>query len=122
MAKTSDALLSSILKELTALERAGGVAYVADDPIAAGTTLSLPGIQVDVRQQSALAFVDPDPLANWAHPCRYLLIATADGGVTSFGAQLPPFGPQSGIRWRVAYKAASVPDAVLVVRESSIPS
>jgi hypothetical protein len=108
-----DDLISILLAQLTAAERNQGVVYIVTEPISAGSTLKFPRISIDVDHRSVLAFVDRDPMANWGHSCRYILLNTETGGLRSFEAQLPPFQQKQPGSWRVAYKAPSVPDALL---------
>ena len=102
-----------LLAQLTERERARGVEYAAADTVAAGTTLRFPQCEIEVDRDSALAFVDREPLANWGHSCRYLLAQLDDGAVRSVDARFPPFPSGGRLRWRVLYRAPGLPDAVL---------
>jgi hypothetical protein len=106
--------IAAILAQLTTEERNGGVVYVALEPIRAGARLEFPKTRIEVKWDALLAFVDRDPMANWSHSCRYLLLNIKTHEVESFQAALPPFSNKS-VHWRVAYKAPSVPDALLAV-------
>ena len=110
----SDAeLLERLRDALDDEERAGAVAYAAVGSVPAGAALGLPGIDATAPAAALLGFVDREPGANWAHGARYLLIDRESGEVTSLDARLPPFGPQARFHWRVAYRAPSVPDALV---------
>ena len=109
----SDEQIGPVLIELlTAEEREGAAVYAADKPIPAGTVLHFARTTIEAPWDSLLFFVDRDPWANWTHSCRYLLISRKTGEAKSFEAQTPPFG-QEGLNWRVVYRAASVPEAVV---------
>jgi hypothetical protein len=108
-----DDLISILLAQLTPDEIDHGVVYVAMTPIAAEPRLELPRMAIAVPWEALLAFIDRDPMANWGHACRYSLINRESGEVQSFEAQFPPFHRDEERRWRVAYKAPSVPSAVL---------
>ncbi len=110
-----DALIQAILHELTPTERAGGVVYLTVGPIPAGTKLDFPRLTIEVYWEAWLAFIDRDPMANWSHSSRYLLINPVSREMRTLEAQLPPFQPGQGIHWRVVYKAPQVPDAVLPI-------
>lgn len=110
-----DNAITAILRELTTQEKDAAVVYVASDPIPAGTTLELPKTRIKAERDTFLAFVDRDPAANWSHSARYLLLNVENDEVQSVEATLPPFSSNKTLRWRVAYKAASVPDALLAV-------
>ena len=116
MARAHEQLIAQILEQLTPTERQQGVVYVTAQPLAAGTELRLPRLAINVSAESLLAFVDREPMANWSHSCRYVLINCATDELRSFEAQLPPFGQAQAGPWRVAYKAPSVPEAVLAVK------
>jgi hypothetical protein len=111
---TPDSSIAAILEQLTTEERNSGVLYVATEAIRAGTRLEFPKTKIEVKWDALLAFVDRDPMANWSHSCRYLLLNLETHAVESFEATLPPFSNKS-LNWRVAYKAPSVPDALLAV-------
>ncbi|MDE3088366.1 MAG: hypothetical protein KGJ80_03125, partial [Chloroflexota bacterium] len=103
-----------LLAQLTADEKSRSVVYVAAQLIAGGTQLSFPRTRIDVPWDALLAFIDREPTANWSHACRYLLLNRETGEARSIDAQLPPFRPDQIGYWRVAYKAPSVPDAVVM--------
>jgi hypothetical protein len=98
---------------LTPQELGHGVVYLAEDPVEAGASLTFPGVSFEAPWDALLAFVDRQPLANWAHSCRYVLVNPDSGSLRSIEARFPPFGPEASIRWRVVYQARSVPDAVI---------
>jgi len=118
---SSQGQLSSILKaHLTPDEIARGVAYCADSTFTPGIKIDFPGIHIDVPWEAFLVFVDREPTANWSHSCRYILINCENGEMKSFESQLPPFRPNRDFpRWRVLYKAPTVPDAVLAVPQQA---
>ena len=108
-----DRLVDLLIAELDDVERAGGVAYYAEPVVAAGSNVAVPGLDLEAPWEGLLGFVDREPTANWAHSCRYVLINTATREVVSIEAKVPPFGPADDRRWRVAYKAPSVPEAAV---------
>jgi len=105
--------IAAIRAQLNAEEKNSGVVYVATEPIPAGTKLEFPKLTIEAKGSAFLAFVDRDPMANWTHSSRYLLINRLTREAESFEAVLPPFSSSQSLRWRVAYKAPSVPEAVL---------
>jgi hypothetical protein len=104
-----------LLAELTPEERNGGVAYAADGIMAARAPTTFPGVTLVPPWDALLAFIDRAPTANWAHPARYLLLRRDGHEVLSREVRFPPFGSGEEIRWHVAYKAPTVPDAALAV-------
>jgi len=115
MIHTFQDFADSVRAHLTPEERASCVAYAVDTetPFARGTQLQLPGIVIQVPAACGLAFIDRQPTANWGHPARYLLLGYESDEFWSFEARLPPFRSDGDLRWRVIYKAPSVPDAAV---------
>jgi hypothetical protein len=105
--------IATILAHLTIEEKSGAVVYVATESISAGTKLHFPKLSIEAKTPAFLAFVDRDPMANWSHSARYILLHLDSREAESYEAALPPFTSNPSLRWRVAYKADSVPDAVL---------
>ncbi len=106
-------IASKLVSNLGPDEVASCVVYVSENPIAAGSVLKFPRITIDVPWDAFIAFVDRDPTANWSHSCRYILLSHDASKVRSFEAQFPPFQSERQIRWRLAYKAPSVPDTAV---------
>jgi hypothetical protein len=113
MASSFEAFVLVLQLHLTAAERANGVAYAVETPVPAGTKLQFPGTLIDVPTEAYVAFIDREPTANWGHSARYLLISRASDDVLSVEARLPPFQQGGRFRWRVIYRAPSVPDAAV---------
>jgi hypothetical protein len=115
----SGSLREAVLARCTAEEIRSCVVYVTSDPFSSGTTLRFPGLTLELPWDGFLAFVDLDPMANWGHACRYVLINPNTGEAKSIAAQFPPFGPERNsepkYHWRLLYQAPGVPDAVLAV-------
>ena len=116
MSSSFDENVARVLNELTPAEHDGAVAYLASDPIEKGSRLVLPGVEIAADARSLLAFVDQDPLANWGHPARYILLSCDDRAkALSIPARLPPFGQKGGPHWQLAYRAAAVPESAVAV-------
>jgi hypothetical protein len=62
-----------------------------------------------------LAFVDREPLANWGHPCRFVLIDGDTGEITTLEARFPPFGSILVGKWEVVSRAPSVPISAIAI-------
>jgi hypothetical protein len=108
--------VSSILRaQITEAEREHGVVYELLNYVDSGTTLEFPQCTIHVPWDALLAFVDRQPLANWGHSARYILINSSTGEPMSVEARLPPFRQGDKRRWRVAYQASGVPDTALAV-------
>jgi hypothetical protein len=121
MTSSFEDFVSIIQSVLTPQERADGVAYAMEAPVAAGTHLQFPGVVIEAPAGSRLAFVDRQPTANWGHSARYVLVSVEGGEVRSFEARLPPFQSGGDLQWRVIYKAQSAPDAAVALPQQPKP-
>ena len=113
MTLSEDDLIEVLLGELKESEREGAVIYLTVEPVSAGEVVNVPGLEIHVPWDAALAFVDREPMANWSHSSRYVLLSHQTGEVASIEARLPPFGAAARRQWRVVRKPQSVPDGVL---------
>lgn len=113
MALLFEDFIKILQEQLTPEERATGVVYAAESLIAAGTRLQFAGTVIDVPAASRLAFIDRDPMANWGHSARYLLIGYEDGAILSYESRRPPFQTEGDFRWQKVYQAPAVPDAAV---------
>lgn len=102
---------------LSASERANSIAYLSDAIVPKASTLQLPNITIDVPWDAQLAFIDGEPVANWGHACRYVLVNRETGETLSKDARFPPFQAGRADGWRVVYRASGVPDRALLVHE-----
>lgn len=107
-----------LLSQLTPAERNSTVAYWFSQPIARGTRFSFPHLKFEAPWDAQLIFIDQDPLANWGHPCRYVLVNPSNLETLSFEARFPPFQPESKKLWRVLYRASAIPDSAIAVPNS----
>jgi hypothetical protein len=112
MAFSHEQLVAILLAALTPEEREEAAVYAANESASAGTVLRFARTAITAPRESFLGFVDRDPMANWGHSSRYVVISCETGEIQSFEAQTPPFDEEGAI-WHVVYKAASVPEAVL---------
>jgi hypothetical protein len=108
-------LSALLLAQLTPEEREHGVVYQFSDPVESGTTLKFPRCTIRVPWNALLAFIDREPLANWGHSARFILINRSTGETMSVEARFPPFRKENQRLWRVAYQAPTVPDTALAV-------
>ncbi len=113
MTSNDDLLLDLLKRKLSAGELDHGVVYLSLSDVSGGSKLEFPQISISVPWDARLAFVDREPLANYSHSCRYLLIKVGDEETLSFEARFPPFRQGDERLWRVVYKASGVPDSVL---------
>jgi hypothetical protein len=110
---SEDDLIEVLLRELKESEREGAVIYLTVEPVSAGVAVNVPGLEIQVHWDAMLAFVDREPMANWSHSSRYVLLSRLTGELESIEARLPPFGAAARRQWRVVRKPQSVPDSVL---------
>lgn len=116
MAKTTltfDDFVSLLLAQLTDEERRGSVAYAAERRLPAGAQIQFTGIRIVAQADSFIGFIDRDPSANWGHPARYVVVNQETGEIRSLAARFPPFRSGDELRWRVVYRAPSLPDTAV---------
>jgi hypothetical protein len=99
-----------LLSQMTEKERQEGITYVAEESLQAGSKTQFNQITLEISTESYLAFIDREPQANWGHSARYVIVNQKSGKISSLETRLPPFKRNSGISWRVIYKAPGVPD------------
>ena len=99
----AERIASIVIEALEPAERANGVAYLCDTPFAAGQTLAVPLQPIAIGRDCYVAFIDAQPLANWGHACRYLLIDARTGEATSHPRRFPAFTAGDD-RWRVVHR------------------
>jgi len=104
---------SLVLSLLTPDERAHCVAYALDDAVPAGTTIAAAPIPVIAPSAAYIAFIDREPLANWGHAARYLIVDKKTATVTAVDARFPPFRAGNASKWHVIYRAPGVPDTAV---------
>jgi hypothetical protein len=112
-----DDFVNALLSQLTEDERRGGVAYAAERQLQANTPIQFPGIRIDVPTNSYLGFIDREPVANWGHSAKYVIVNQESGEIQSMEARLPPFRSGDNLHWRVVYKAPSIPENLVAQTE-----
>jgi hypothetical protein len=115
MEHKNEHLWSTLKSQLSEAELNHAVVYLMSTTLSEGSKLDLPEFSITVPWQSQLAFVDREPLANYAHSCRYILVNTDTGKIQSMEARFPPFAHTDKNSWFILYKAPEVPDTVLAV-------
>ena len=115
MALSDQAIIDLLLRQLTQVEHNHSAVYLSSTSLPAGTKLELPSISLDIPWDALLAFVDREPLANWGHSCRYILISRETGATISQDGRFPPFNRSHLQAWRVIYQAPDVPDSALAI-------
>jgi hypothetical protein len=106
--------LSRLAKaQLSPSELGNSIVYLLTTQVAKGSTLEFPQVSITAPWQARVAFIDLDPLANFGHACRYVLINPGTGETKSVDARFPPFRSGAEDRWQVVYKAPGVPDSAL---------
>jgi Peptidase C13 family len=77
---------------LSLRQRTGTNLYLDERIYQSGETIGPRRQQITTRRPSILVFADDDPMANFAHPCRYLLYDAQSGDLDRIvPAVFPPF-------------------------------
>ena len=117
MALTPPELDAFLVAQLTEPELGRAVVYALAEAVTVGTLLKLLPLTVPIRREALLAFVDREPLANWGHSCRYILVDTETDEAVSVESRFLPFGRTKLVGWRIVYRAPFVPDSALATLE-----
>lgn len=72
-AKTRRLIQDSAIRRLSYKRRACTNLYVLDEVQPAKSVIRARHQVIQIKKPTAVVFVDEEPLANWAHDCRYLL-------------------------------------------------
>ena len=111
--KEKDKLVALLKAQISPSELDNCVIYLFSIPVEGGSILDFPGSTINVPWKAHLAFIDLDPLANYGHRCKYVMVNTSTGETKSIGARFPPFRPNIENKWRVAYHSLNVPKKML---------
>jgi hypothetical protein len=66
--------------------------WIQTEVLSRGHTIDLPEHKIEIERDTVMVFADDAPLANWGHPCRYLLYEPENGELyKTFDAQFPPY-------------------------------
>ncbi|MBC8017099.1 MAG: peptidase C13 family protein [Verrucomicrobia bacterium] len=83
--------------------------HIHNDVLAVGEKLKAAALEVPIKRDSALVFVDLDPARNWVHPCEYHLYDATTGKLyQKVQASLPPslldLGPDASLAFHAPVK------------------
>ena len=109
LALDEDELRSVVTVRLTRDELDHAVAYAADKPVEAGAVIDHPKLVLTSPWQAVLSSIHREPLTNWGHSSRYLLMHRGADEEMSVEARFPPFGSEVQLNWRVVYRAPGIP-------------
>lgn len=112
---------ASALETLPPRQRATSNLYMDQWAVPAGTRLGPSFENLLVERDSVLVFADHQPLANFSHPCSYLLHDPRGGDlVTHVPAQFPPY-PKEGIHFMELFYQAVKPTKLAIPRAPVTP-
>jgi hypothetical protein len=113
-------IAKQILVTLSPNEKEGVAVYLDKQVIPSGTLFVINRNQSISRPYKlAVAFVDLEPMMNWSHPCRYLLINVDNGEIEVVKGEFPPFFYKVTETLHLIWKGASVPNWALAVENCS---
>jgi len=85
---TREQLIPAVKNEMNPAMLNNAAVYVLAFPLHGGVPVEINRQSITPDKNAQLIFVDLKPGANWAHPCRYILID--DNGSHSFDSSFPP--------------------------------
>ena len=90
--KTLRLIQDRAIRRLSSKRRASTNLYVLDDIQPAKSVIRARHQVIEIKKPTAVVFVDDEPLANWAHDCRYLLHDAETGKLyQEVKASFPPY-------------------------------
>jgi hypothetical protein len=105
-----DQVTRLLIKSLSDEERETSVIYLDQRIFEEDTAIEIAGVESQLSKATMIAFVDLDPMANWGHACRYVLVDPEGGDLVSADAQFPPFMRDYPPTLRVIWVGENVPD------------
>jgi hypothetical protein len=84
-------VLAAVSGHLTPEQIGQSIIYLNYEPFQAGDTVRAGRLEIAVKKNSYLAFVDLQPHLNWGHSCLYILIDVDTYQTETFDAQFPPY-------------------------------
>ncbi|HRP71406.1 MAG TPA: hypothetical protein PK743_02075 [Luteimonas sp.] len=103
-------LMRRVREAVPADRLSGAIVYGGVSPLEAGARFAAGDVDLIAPWPALVVFVDPHPQANWGHDCLYLLMRRDGREHLQAPASLPPFLKQDQPRFRLLWKAATVPD------------
>src|SRR5919204_5588977 len=65
--------------------------WIEEEVLRRGHTIEAQHQKIEIERDTVMVFADDAPLANWGHPCRYLLYEPENGELyKTVDAQFPP--------------------------------
>jgi len=104
-----DRIREIVLSTLGPQDRESCAVYLGDAVFERGETVRIDETETSIPWRARLAFIDLEPMANWGHSCRYLLINDESGELRSIDARFPPSQHGEPSTLRLLWKAQAVP-------------
>ena len=104
-----DEVVQRALTTLSAEERDTAAVYLDERAVPAGEELTIDGRTLHRERELVVVFVDLEPMLNWGHRCRYLLVDREGGEVEAVEALVPTFFREERPTLRVVWRGPSVP-------------
>lgn len=90
--KALQSIQDNAVRRLSSRRRATTNLYVLDEIQPAKSIVRASHQEIKIKKPTVVVFVDEDPLANWAHDCRYLLHDADSGDMyKEVKASFPPY-------------------------------
>jgi len=103
-------IANKVVSSLSTGEREDSLVYLEQRVFPAGKVLPWEPVAVSFDEPVVMAFIDLEPLMNWTHPARYLILAT-DGSIKQrTEANRPPFFSGVSPYLRLIHQGSRAPD------------
>ena len=103
-------LAHEAIASLSDREREVSIAYIEKHVIPAGELINLPGINKSFNESVVVAFIDLEPMLNWTHRARYLIISVKGSILLKADADCPPFLVEVSPYLRLIHTGSKAPD------------
>ena len=89
--QNADQAFSIVMESILNNDAGDRVVYTAEKALPAGSELiARKRVVATLATEQWFVFIDEVPRANWAHPCKYVLVSPADGQTTVIEHNWPP--------------------------------
>lgn len=102
-------LAAEVVASLSEQEREACVAYLEQRVVPAGERIPRAGISQTFDEPVVVAFIDLQPMLNWTHRARYVVIGARGGILRTIDVDQPPFLAGSSPDLRLIHQGSRAP-------------
>lgn len=99
-----------LLEAISEEDRESSIVYLDEQVFPPGAPIGFYENKFEMPWGGYVGFMDLDPMADWGHECRYLLIRVETGEVETVEARFPPFLEEYSPTLRVVLRYGKAPE------------